>query len=71
MQFSPQKKKRKNEKKRKKKENGFIQPIIVYGLCYEMGNWFINSIRIFFIFLKMFIMQLRKNSWDELNKKNG
>ena len=38
MQFSPQKKKRKNEKKRKKKENGFIQAIIVYGLCYEMGN---------------------------------
>ena len=34
MRFSPQKKKRKNEKK-KKKENGFIQPIIVYGLRYE------------------------------------
>ena len=37
------------EKEDKDKENGFIQPIIpVYGLCYEMGNRFINSIRIFF-----------------------
>ena len=45
------------EKEDQKKENGFMQPIIpVYGLC----NLFINSIRIFFIYLKMFIMQQKK-----------
>ena len=30
------------------------------------GIRFINSIRNFFIFLKMFIMQQRRNSWDEI-----
>ena len=32
----------------------------------KWGNRFINSIRIFFICLKMFIMQQRKKSWDAL-----
>ena len=35
----------------------------------KWGNRFNNSIRNFFICLKMFIMQHRKNSQDEIRKK--
>ena len=44
-----------------KEENEFIQPIIpVHGSCIKWRNRFINFIRIFFICLKMLIMQQKK-----------
>ena len=62
MQFSLRK------KTRKKKMNSSNPSYQSMDCVIKWGNWFIISIRIFFICLKPFIMQLRKNNWDKLKE---
>ena len=59
------------EKRPRKKKMNSSNPSYLMDCVIKWGIRFINSIKNFFVCLKMFIMKQRKNSWDETKRMGG